>query len=313
MSRKEPSSRDLIESDLIRRLATPNVDADKLLSERGLWTPQTAHRLAEEALDCADSDRETATAWLALATRILDDCDRASVSETTDERALVHYVRARLCVQSGEVVQAEAALRYAQELWQRSGNSAWLARSNLGLSQVLTVQGRYAEAETAIRSAIDWLSQTDMPETPKLQALATAHRNLANVLMFQERHGSALEAYGSAEGYLVALASSPEKTELGDRGISEELAHLALNRANALTFLDRPVEAESALLRAIELFDESGDALNRGRAHTNLGRLYLREGRYATALDRFDRSARDLIGEMPVDSVFRCATPAPGG
>ena len=237
MSQKEPSSREMIEPDLIRRLATPGVDAEKLLSERGLWTPHTAHRLAEEALGCADSDRETATAWLALATRILDDCDRTSISETTDERALIQYVQARLCVQSGEVVQAEAALRYAQELWHRSGNSAWLARSNLGLSQVLTIQGRYAEAESAIRSAIDWLSQTDMPETPKRQALATAHRNLANVLMFQERHGSALEAYSSAEGYLVALASSPEKTELGDRGMSEELAHLALNRANAAHIL----------------------------------------------------------------------------
>ncbi len=141
-----------------------------------------------------------------------------------------------------------------------------------------------------------------MPEAPKLRALATANRNLANVLMYQERHSSALDAYQSVERYLAGLMGPSAIGAGGDRDLNEELAHLALNRANALTFLDRPSEAESALLQAIDIFDHLKDRLNRGRAHTNLGRLYLREGRYAAALDHFNRSARDLIGDITVDA-----------
>src|SRR5690606_10238751 len=72
--------------------------------------------------------------------------------------------------------------------------------------------------------------------------------------------------------------------------------HLALNRASALTFLDRPAEAEAALQAALTDFGRAGEPMNQARARTNLGRLYLRTGRYAEALAEFDQAAQVLIG-----------------
>ena len=301
MTQRDVPTEEQIAPDFLIQLASLGSAAAESLVQRELWTPQFAQQLAEAALQRADVDRETATAWVTLAIDILGDSDTSPGDGASDERALVHYAQARLKVQDGELAQAEIALLRAQELWQHSGNSAWLARSNLGLSQVLTMQGRYADAEVAIRSAITWLEQADRSQLPTLRALATAQRNLANVLMYQERHSAALVEYYAAEGYLSAIARTAEQGA-ADGSIDEELAHIALNRANALTFLDRPIEAEAALLRAIELFEAGGDILNRGRARTNLGRLYLREGRFAAALEQFDRSALDLIGEMPADA-----------
>jgi len=296
MTRGAIQSSDRVDPDLLMKLTLDDADWKGLLVERNLWTPQTARQLAEAALQRSDEERENAAVLLSIASDILSD-----QSDAEDEAALVYYVQARFAVQSGELAKAENMLLYAQRLWRGIGNSAWLVRSNLGLSQVLTMQGRYAEAETAIRSAIEWLEQADQSQLSMLQALASAQRNLANVLMYQERHSAALAEYHTAESYLMALADMPG-SGLDEEELNLELAHIALNRANALTFLDKPTEAEAALLRAIELFDACGDVLNRGRSFTNLGRLYLREGRFAAALDQFDRSALDLIGEMPADA-----------
>src|SRR6185437_11447924 len=84
----------------------------------------------------------------------------------------------------------------------------------------------------------------------------------------------------------------------------EEFGHLALNLASAHTFLDAPGEAESLLREAISRFDRAQDVINRGRAQANLGRLYLRLGEYAAALNAFDLASRDLIGELSLDATI---------
>lgn len=285
-----------VDADILREVVVRGARAKPQLQERNLWTPGFAGKLAEAALQHAGDDREAASAWLALAREILLE------TNLCHELALVDYAEARLAAMSGELSQAEELLRHAQQTWRELGSAAWLTRSNQGLSQVLTMQGRYAEAEDAIRSSITLTQQADPSQPAVLLALAGAQRNLANVLMFQERHGSALSEYRLAEDYLVTAAQMPD-AEISQEELNSELAHIALNRANALTFLDRHAEAEVALLQAIERFDSGDQRINRGRALTNLGRLYLREGRFAAALEQFDRAALDLIGDVPANGL----------
>jgi hypothetical protein len=67
-----------------------------------------------------------------------------------------------------------------------------VARSYLGLTQIFTLQGRYAEAEEAIQVAIAGLPANSPPQ-------AQARINLANLLRRQERHAEALAEYSAAQ------------------------------------------------------------------------------------------------------------------
>jgi CHAT domain-containing protein len=275
---------------LLTELATLDVEqgAALLYATVGL-SAETVTGLAEAALRQADAQPEAASRWLAVAT-----ADGQTLQRMPAAAALAAYARARLRAQAGDLPQAEADLRAAQELWRSTGEHEWLVRSDLGLTQVLAMQGRYAEAEAAVHRAIRALESTADAQKAGL-ALPRAYRNLATLLVYQDRHGPALAAYDAAVEAL-GRAMSTEDTSAAE--IAGERAHLRLNRASALTFLDRPEEAEQELLAAITGFGELGDPVNRARAETNLGRLYLRTGRYADALALFDRATSDLVGDV---------------
>ncbi|MCB0086248.1 MAG: tetratricopeptide repeat protein, partial [Caldilineaceae bacterium] len=97
-------------------------------------------------------------------------------------------------------------------------------------------------------------------------------------------------------------------TPVEERSWLSEVAHNELNRASALTFLDRPEEAEAALLRASAYFLQAEERMNHGRAQTNLGRLYLRWGQYANALTAFDQALNDLLGERAAELLVAALT-----
>ncbi|RME50311.1 MAG: tetratricopeptide repeat protein, partial [Caldilineae bacterium] len=164
-------------------------------------------------------------------------------------------------------------------------------RSYLGLTQVLAMQGRYQEAETAIQRAI-----VGLPVGSVLQA--QARMNLANLLVRQDRHAEALDQYAMVRDiYLQHLEQTSGEEQ---RSLQGKLARLAVNQANALMYLDRPIEAERMLQEALSRFQEAQDALNLGRTYTNLGVLHLRTGRYGDALDALQRA-----GEILVEDVTR--------
>jgi tetratricopeptide (TPR) repeat protein len=273
---------------LLARLDTPDSAAGLAeVDRRGLASLSTAEQLTNAALERAEYAPESAAHWLTLAQALHTRLDGKPALQ-----AQITYAQARLSLRSGDLVGAERLIRQAQSLWQQVGVTMPLARSYLGLTQILTMQGRYAEAESAIHSAI-----AGLPTTSPQQA--QARLNLANLLRRQERHNEALSEYRAAqtiyaEQLRVALAS-------GDRGGAAQmqgaLARLAVNQANALMYLDQPAQAETALQDAALGFAEAGDSLNQGRTHTNLGTLYLRTGRYSQALAALQQAATELLGE----------------
>ncbi len=241
-------------------------------------------QLSSAALAAAESLPDLAGALLDLATKLLP-----GAQDEPGVRGSIAYARARHWLVKGEMGEAEQSLRAAQAAWQAEQWGPSRARSYLGLTQILAEQGRYAEAEAAIRTALTELSAR-ADEQPVLQPLlAVAWRNLANLYSVQDRHAAALPSYVAAAALLAEIAEE-------DRAAQHELAHLELNRAVSWMYLDEIGAAETALLAAGNRFAAQGDALNLGRAQTNLGALFARTGRYGEAIAAFNQAADDLLG-----------------
>lgn len=273
---------------LLARLDTDNPErAWAELAEHERLSLASAEGLTRAALEKAEAAPESAARWLALAHRL-----QAALNGPPELEAQIAYAQARLHLRAGELGAAEALIRQAQALWQSAGAGPALARSFLGLTQILAMQGRYAEAEAAIQQAIAGLP------AGSVQA-AQARINLANLLRRQERHHAALEQYAQAQAiYQEQLRQEQaDPNRAGAAATQTALARLAVNQANALMFLDRPAEAESALRAASQGFAEAGDRLNQGRTFTNLGSLYLRTGRYSLALDALQQAGAHLLDE----------------
>jgi CHAT domain-containing protein/tetratricopeptide (TPR) repeat protein len=274
---------------LLTKLDTPDVAAAlRLLTESDLHRAEIAEQLTTIALEQAEQNPQAAAHWLATAAALND-----ATGQEAGLQAQIRYAQARLSLHQGNTTIAESQIRQAQELWRSIGADAALARSYLGLTQVLTVQGRYAEAEEAIQQAIQGLPENSVQQ-------AQAFLNLANLLRFQERHEEALPHYASARIILEQQLATAEDEQHAN--LLSKLAGLAVNQSIVLMFLDRPLEAEAALLEALSRFDQAGDRLNRGKARTNLGSLYLRTGRYAEALNALTQASVDLLGEISVES-----------
>ncbi|MEZ4867666.1 MAG: CHAT domain-containing protein [Caldilineaceae bacterium] len=259
------------------------------LNEQNAATPALISELAEAALGYVEVDPATAAHWLQIAAAMVQQ-----LGNSPQLTAPVAYAQARLQVAQGDPRQAESLLLQAQAAWQAAGNESGYQRTSLGMTQVLAMQGRYAEAEAVAQAAIAHLATADPTDFALTLQHIAAHHNLATLLLYQERHAVALVEYEHARQLLVHLRSATTDPQQLQQ-LSLELAHNELNRATSLTFLDDPTAAESALDHAMTLFDQLGAALGRGHTRTNLGRLYLRTGRYAAALRTFDAAARDLL------------------
>lgn len=287
-----------IDPGLLNRLAQLEPAAALAeLAAVGLVARPTAAALADAALEQAEAEPGRARRWLDLADEILVTAGVEAREEAV--RAQVRYAQARLLVVEGDLPGAESALRAARAGWLATGDQAAFARSGLGLTTVLAIQGRYAEAEEVIRASIDALARL-APDT-LTPTLLDAQHNLATLLSYQERHGEALaihEAVRAGCEQLLQTAGSDERSTLASLAVQTGLA-IAL----AQTFLDRPGAAEHTLLGTVAQATAAGDTLNRGRARTNLAHLYQRTGRYAEALEQLSQAAADLLGTDDVDGA----------
>ena len=263
------------------------------LAAAGLLNAATAGELAQAALAHAEETPAAAAAWLTLAQAVL-----AAAPPQPSAAAWVAYAQARVVTLAGDLAGAEAHLLAARQQWQAAGDDLMSARSSLGLTQVLTMQGRYAEAEAVIRSAIAQLDELGAPAAR--QALA-ARQNLATLLSYQERHADALALNQAVRAALTAAWEAAPPDEQDD--LTPRLARVDMAIALALTHLDAPAAAEQTLRGALQLLHGSDEPLERGRINANLGHLLARTGRYADALAAFDQATRDLLGTDDPDAA----------
>jgi CHAT domain-containing protein len=282
----------LTEADLAALASMETAAAREWLVARGRWDEETVIRLSGIALERADGALEASSAWLALADDLAGDLARPPAV-----MGPLAYAQARVAVQQGRLGEAETHLRTAQSAWQTIGDAPASARSYLGLTQVLAMQGRYAEATVATDAAIAGLLPLTTTVPDAWLYLARGRRNRATLMVYQERHAAALADYAAARAALASYAQLSGSAAASV--VAAETGQVALNEASAYTFLDNPTAAAAALGEAIRLFTEVDDRVNRGRARTNRGRLLLRLGDYTAALTEFDQASADLIPALP--------------
>ena len=210
------------------------------------------------------------------------------------------YAQSRLALEQGDLAAAEARLQQARALWQQAGDDTSLARSGLGLTQILAMQGRFDEAEATIRAAIAALAA--MPGDDAVLMEMDARQNLATLLSYQERFVEAAEINSNLrERYLSLLAAAAHPSEAAD--LQMRVALVERDLALAQTYLDQPQAAEALLEGAVERLSLPEVRADRGQTRTNLGHLYVRTGRYARAVAELDAATLDLLGTMDVESV----------
>lgn len=282
--------------DALQWAALPAPAALAALQERSLVTPRVAVALARYSLETAAEDAPAAQQLLALAETVHQGSGLAPEVEPW-----LHYSGGRLAAQSGDLAEAEARLTTARSQWAALGDSSAEARSGLGLTQILAMQGRFEEAERTIRSTIGALTALSSRSFETQTLALFAQQNLATLLSYQERHGEALAVINALRMDAEQLLETSDEEERVE--VRRVLGEAALDAAVYLGYLDQPGEAVKSLRSAIDLLTQAQAFYDRGRAHVNLGHLYTRTGRYAAALHEFDAAMPDILGvEDPVDS-----------
>ena len=107
-----------------------------LLSRAQMPFEEAAAALASVTLQQAEQAPQQATQWLRLAQALHEEAPIA------ENQAQIAYAQARLYLQEGQLSAAQESLHQAQTTWQTLGNSAAVARTFLGLTQILTLQGK---------------------------------------------------------------------------------------------------------------------------------------------------------------------------
>jgi len=305
MNQTDERSADGLAESLLSALATLSAaEGVALLETRGLASAETTLMLARTALARTEQTPDSATSWLAIATEL-----NSEHADDAANRAWIAYAQARLHLVRGDPPAAEASTRTAQAAWLSMGDAASVARSQLGLTQILAMQGRFDEAAVTIDDAIEQfeelLESVGWNDPTLIFQLAVAHRNRATLFSVQDRHQEALDAFDDAFVTLDALSVNDDDQGVEQSALLAERAHLHLNQAVSFMFLDHIDRADAALQQAITIFGQLGDRLNRGRARTNLGALLVMTGRYAHALDLFDAARDDLLGDDLIDDLLR--------
>ena len=283
---------------LAMRLATLSVaEVLAILEEEALLLSDSAILLASHALSLAEGNPPAAQRLADLA---------AAVYECTGRQAEVapwlSYVRARLALVGGDFASAENALQEARAQWQALGDPVLLARSGLGLTQVLAMQGHYADAQAVVSEAISTLAALPDRTVDTELIYLDARINAATLLSYQEQHAEAAAEFAAVQATLSALLATASDSELVAE-LRTRLGLVGIDAATAQAYLDQPAAAVATLKDAIALLGQPEVRYDRGRAHSNLGHLFTRTGNFAEALGEFDAATLDILGTSDPDSV----------
>ncbi|MEM7535672.1 MAG: CHAT domain-containing protein [Chloroflexota bacterium] len=274
--------------------------AKELVTQMGLTPTVVARSLADLAFQRAESEMPRASHWVAIASALLAGTENHPI------QAQIAFTQARLQMMQGDFVAAEASLCQAQTEWQAAGDEASRVRGFMGLTQILTILGRYDEAETAIREVITYNEQLVTDAESNSQAvspelilnLARARSNLSSIFSYQDQHQNSLDELAQTDQYLQTYDELfDEETRSAATSIH---ASVKTNEAVGLMSLDAPLPAETSLQEALSLYDTLQDILNRARTHSNLGWLYGQTGQYARALQAFEQANNDFATHEPI-------------
>jgi len=278
------------------------------LKEKKISYEAAASAFAQAAFEDAEDEPEKATAWLSIAQALHD------LSPQLATAAQIAHAQARSYLQQGQLASAEQALRQAQSIWQTVGDSSAVARTYLGLTQILALQGKHTEAKVASDAAVTALDTTLASTPENTPLLITALRNQANLEGYLQHHHQALAIYDRALQLLTHYRTTHQLTDEDVeiiRKLDDEAAFIAVNRAVDLMALARLQEAKEALLGAITYFSAAGNRLHGSRAQSNLASLYAQTGQYTEALATFEEAIQLLWGveiqldSLPVEELYR--------
>lgn len=277
-------------------LADAQNDLWEWINRANIPAATAANALAVAALAATENTPQNAARWLALAQILYNHSPQPAVA------AQISYAQARLHLRQGQLSAAEESLRCAQIQWQSIGDNVAAARTFLGLTQILTLQGNYTDAQSAIQEAISILEMAVNTTPTAIFPLVAALRNQANLFGYLHDHHRALEIYEQAQQALAHHGKS--SSTMSEPRLAYEEACIALSRAVDLMALARLQEAEQALTNAIEHFERSGDYLHGSHARSNLASLYARTGQYRQALAAYEQAIDTLWGkETPLEAL----------
>ena len=188
----------------------------------------------------------------------------------------------------GEFAKAETAYREAAQIWTKIAgpDGAQGAASEINLGSLLLVEGRHAEAEVVLRSALR-RARLHYPETSKHVRISRFRLAIALT-----HAGKPQEAIALVE----ALVDVPAPTNETERYI---LAASQMALAEALLRLDRASEAQTRAQSALELMQGAHppDNFNTGRAQFLIGCAEAAQGRHADA----ETMLRQAIATLALD------------
>ncbi|MBL0164516.1 MAG: tetratricopeptide repeat protein [Xanthomonadales bacterium] len=199
------------------------------------------------------------------------------LAETTPETLAFHTNFLGLDYRElGRLKEAETSFREVIALWARihgADDSSDSAAAKVNLGVTLTLQGRYAEAEPVMRSAVDLRAAN---EPPGSLTLNISRGELGNLLRLQGDANTALiQIQAAVDAYALALQASGEAITPGMISLLTQLAECQLDAGKANEAL---VSAKAALDRARVLLPASNPRLGSplfalGRATLALGQL----------------------------------------
>jgi serine/threonine-protein kinase len=221
---------------------------------------------------------------------LLDNLARTRKVLGDDDQRVAHALGslATSWKKMGEFANAETAHREAAGIWTKveGPDGAQGAANEINLGSVLLIEGRNADAEVVLRSALR-RALLHYPETSKHVRVSRVRLALAVA-----RAGKPQEAIALVE----ALVDVPAPTNETERYI---LAASQMAFVEALLRLDRTSEAQTRAQSALELMLESHppDVFNTGRAQFLLGCAEAAQGRHAEA----ETMLRQAISTLALD------------
>lgn len=285
----------LVLQQAARLVEMPISEALAELQQLALSPSTAAVELAHHSLEIAAGDALTAARLLQFARALHQASGAAPIVAPW-----LQYAQARLDVLAGDLASAEANLLAARQHWAELGETLLYARSGLGLTQVLAMQGRFDAAEPMIRAAISAFATVAEPDFEAALTLVSAHQNLATLLSYQERYIEALDVLQAQRAGVEQMLAAADDSD-AQKTLSGLLGELSIDIAVYQSYLDQPQAAQYTLRAAIELLTTAEMTYLRGRAHTNLGHLYTRTGWYVDALREFDAAQIDILGTHDPD------------